>query len=913
VISVNRKGVILALILVCTALMRTTQLSTVTTSRDGGTPLIDLDSEKELVEKAHSLVRSQFYENIGQIDNDDLMFYGKVQGGVIGFGESRVYLWQEGENGSVILSFCGAKCVAPKGVDEVSHRTNYFLGDQGTYTGVRGFSCIVYDNLWFGVSLVYRSTAAGAKYEFRLAPGADPADIKVQCEGHDCLVIGVDSVRIETNKWAFMDEGLKVFQNRREIEAEFMSCGPESFGVLIGDYDRSEALVIDPLLYSTFVGGSEEDCGEAIAVDSSGNAYVAGNTRSSDFPTVNGHDSSHNGVSDCFVFKLSSTGDSLLYSTFVSGSGYDRGASIAVDSSGNAYVTGETQSSDFPTINAYDSSHNGTEDCFVFKLSPTGDSLLYSTFVGGSDWDQGASIAVDSSGNAYVAGETESSDFPTVNAYDDSHNGSYDCFVFKLSSTGDSLLYSTFVGGSSYDHGASIAVDSSGSAYVTGYTDSSDFPAVNAYDSSHDSYSDCFVFKLSATGDSLLYSTFVGGSHNDHGASIAVDSSGNAYVTGQTSSSDFPTVNAYDSSQNGYGDCFVFSLSATGDSLLYSTFVGGSNHDRGASIAVDSSGSAYVTGGTKSSNFPTVNAYNTWADLVHECFVLRLSATGDSLLYSTFVGGRGYGYGYGSVSGYSIAVDPSGNAYVTGYTSSSDFPTVNAYDDSYNGYSDCFVFILSDTSDSDVDGLSRYEESLLGTDPNDADTDDDGMPDGWEVSNSFDPLADDASGDADTDGLTNLEEYRESTDPHYSDSDDDGLSDGDEVNLHGSNPLDSDSDDDGMSDEWEVNNGYDPTNSAVALTQRLHYNLPWVISVPVLVVAFVVGRMGLARLRPRIAGASRPSLTTEPPRRSEATETRRHEPRQDIQSEEIVYICRNCGRPSPPGRCVHCGRYLRGN
>jgi len=333
---------------------------------DSNTDEID---QQALVEKAQGAVRSQFYENLGQINNADVRFYGNIPGGTIGFGESWVLLWMEGAESSIVLSFDGAAAVVPQGIDQVSHHTNYFLGDRGTFIGIGGFTGVVYNDLWSGISLFYRATADGAKYEFRVAPGADPADIRVRCKDADSIVIAKTSLRIDNGDGTLVDEGLRVFQGATYVEGEFISLGHHVFGFRVDEYDISKPLVIDPLLYSTYVGGNSYDWATSIAIDASGNAYVTGHTTSSNFPTVNAYDSSLGGGRDAFVFKLNAAGNGLLYSTYVGGSGADEGHSIAIDTSGNAYVTGETWSTDFPTVNAYDSSLGGTYDVFVFKLS----------------------------------------------------------------------------------------------------------------------------------------------------------------------------------------------------------------------------------------------------------------------------------------------------------------------------------------------------------------------------------------------------------------------------------------------------------------------------------------------------------------------------------------------------------------
>ncbi len=388
------------------------------------------------------------------------------------------------------------------------------------------------------------------------------------------------------------------------------------------------------LLYSTYLGGGGGDDGNAIAVDGSGNAYVTGYTNSTDFPTINQYQV-FQGAYNAFVAKLDTTQSgaaSLLYSTYLGGGGGDNGRGIAVDDSGNAYVTGSTYSTDFPTLNQYQAAQ-GNEDAFVAKLDPSrggAASLLYSTYLGGGISDIGVGIAVDGSGNAYLTGYTNSTDFPTLNQYQ-AFQGDEDAFVAKLDTTQSgpaSLLYSTYLGGGSRDEVAGISVDGSGNAYVTGWTDSTDFPTLNRYQAAQGN-EDAFVAKLDTTQSgpaSLLYSTYLGGGNSDYGYGIAVDGSGNTYVTGWTASTDFPILNQYQAAQ-GNEDAFVAKLDTTQSdaaSLLYSTYLGGGGGDSGEGISVDGSGNAYVTGVTLSGYFPTLNQYQA-AQGSYDAFVTKLS------------------------------------------------------------------------------------------------------------------------------------------------------------------------------------------------------------------------------------------------------------------------------------------------
>ncbi|HUU05986.1 MAG TPA: SBBP repeat-containing protein [Patescibacteria group bacterium] len=378
------------------------------------------------------------------------------------------------------------------------------------------------------------------------------------------------------------------------------------------------------LVYSTYLGGNNEDHGFGIAVDSSGNAYVTGNTLSTDFPILNQYQTDQTGW-DVFVTKLDTTQSgsaSLVYSTYLGGEDEDSGRGIAVDNSGNAYVTGYTTSTNFPTLNPYQTDQVGS-DAFVTKIDTTQSgsaSLVYSTYLGGNAYERGYGIAADGSGNAYVTGITVSTNFPTLNPYQASLEDEIDAFVTRIDTTQSgsaSLVYSTYLGGNNEDRGFGIAVDSSGNAYVTGITFSTNFPTLNPYQTyPDDDDRNAFVTRIDTTQSgsaSLVYSTYLGGEGEDYGMGIAVDNSGKAYVTGETYSTDFPTLNQYQTDQ-GSADAFVTKIDTTQSgsaSLVYSTYLGGNNDERGFGIAVDSSGNAYVTGSMISTDFPTLNQYQT--------------------------------------------------------------------------------------------------------------------------------------------------------------------------------------------------------------------------------------------------------------------------------------------------------------
>jgi hypothetical protein len=583
-------------------------------------------------------------------------------------------------------------------------KSNFLFGSDPSkwVTDVPNYGAVSFENLYPGIGVrYYGSSHHQLEYDLTLAPGANPSVVEIQLAGIKKLNVSKQGELIcETDAGQLRGLPPTIYQirdgKRVSVSGEYVALSDRSFGFRLNDPPSPElAVTIDPVLtYSTYLGGDQGDNGSGIAVDSSGSAYVTGQTFSASFPTRNPIDASYNSGGDVFVTKLSPLGDSLVYSTFIGGDSSDAGYGIAVGVSGDAYVTGATLSSNFPAIGAYDNSYNGNQDIFVAKLSPAGNSLVYSTYLGGSDREYWSRIAVDAAGSAYVAGFTSSTDYPTVNAYDGIYSGGVsDAFVTKLTPTGSALAYSTFLGGSDAEQAWDIAVDNAGSAYVTGLTFSSDFPTQGAYDVSYNGGGDAFVTKLPASGMTLSFSTFLGGSALDQSWGIAIDAGGHAYVTGMTSSSDFPTQNAYDGSYNGGGiDAFATKLSATGDALAYSTYLGGSSDDVGRGIAVDTTGSAYITGFTSSTDFPTDNVFgsrlaedSSYDGGTLDGYVAKLIPAGNSLSWCTYLGGSD------QEQGYQVAVSRTQSAFVTGYTSSSDFPFAHALDSALSGNDDAFV------------------------------------------------------------------------------------------------------------------------------------------------------------------------------------------------------------------------------
>ena len=565
-----------------------------------------------------------------------------------------------------------------------------------------------------------RTDSGALKYEFHVRPGARVSDIRLAYEGVDGLTLDREGgLQIGTAIGVLRDAPPVAFQEisgKRVPVASRYELAGHAYGFTTDRYDSDRELIIDPGLdYSTFLGGTSHEFGNGIVVDAAGNAYVVGVTQSPNFPTTAGAFDRTGAASnnlDVFVAKINPTGTALVYSTFVGGTNFEWGRGIAIDAANNVYVTGQTKSSNFPTTGgAFDRTFNvdtcprcGIDqyDAFVFKLNAAGSNLVYSTFLGGFDIDDGLAITVDTAGSAYVTGETGSSNFPTTSgAFSRVRNGAFDAFVTKLDPTGSALVYSTYLGGSEVDFGTRIALSKDGSnqAYIVGNTRSPNFPTTpGAFDTTANGEFDVFVARLNASGSALIYSTFLGGSGMEGASGLAVDAAGNAFIGGGTPSPDFPvTPGVFSTVLTGSGDAFVTKLNAAGSGLIFSTLIGGSGTEGIGGLVLDTDGNIYVAGGTSSADFPmTPTAYdNTFNGAVSDAFIAKLNPGGTALLYSTFLGGSD------NEGAADIAIDAVRSVYVTGQTMSADFPTTpGAPDRVWNGdplvfWADAFVAKLT--------------------------------------------------------------------------------------------------------------------------------------------------------------------------------------------------------------------------
>ena len=560
-------------------------------------------------------------------------------------------------------------------------KSNYFTGrDPAKWrTGVSNYGRVRFTEVYAGIDLVYYGQDGQLEYDWMVKPGADPSKIRLQFEGIQSMRVGANGdLVLKTAGGEIREKKPVIYQGEKsqQIAGRYVMHGREA-AFEVGTYDRSKELVIDPVVvYSAYFGGSATEGANAVAADGAGNAYITGYTDATDFPTVNAEQGSLTGDSNVFISKISADGTKLIYSTYLGGTGTDIGTGIGVDSSGNALVTGWTESKDFPVANAYQGQYSSKTlayNAFVTKLNPAGNALVFSTYLGGDTTDQANGIAVDSSGNAYITGGTDSSNFPTTTgAIQGGANPGGKGFIFltKMSGSG-ALVYSTFLNAGDLDGIAStaqgVAVDGSGNAYVTGFTSRKDLILANALESTYKGSQAAFVSKVNPSGSALVYSTYLGGSGTDQANAIAADSSGNAYITGSTTSTDFPTVGAVQAKSGGGLDAFVTKINATGSALVYSTYLGGSSGDLGFGIGVDGTGKVWVAGTTTSQDFPLVNGLSAAFQFFEpDLFVTEFKADGSGLLFSSYTTDIMSYQGGSGRSGF--ALDQAGNVYATGPT-----------------------------------------------------------------------------------------------------------------------------------------------------------------------------------------------------------------------------------------------------
>jgi uncharacterized repeat protein (TIGR01451 family) len=567
-----------------------------------------------------------------------------------------------------------------EGDDLLNGKSNYFIGNDPSRwrTNVPHYRKVRLRNVYNGIDVVYYGSQRQLEYDFVVAPHADARQVRLRFEGAEQIDLDASGDLIIRAGGAAIRQRLPVVYQesgggtRRPVRANYRRLSKREFGIAVAEYDAARPLVIDPSLsYTAELGGDSVEFALRLAVDGAGNVYVTGQTASINFPTANPLQAGKAGERDAFVTKLNASG-SLVYSTYLGGAGNDSGTSIAVDSAGRAYVTGQTESTNFPVANPLQAANAGDADAFVAKLGATGDSLVYSTYVGGSRRDGAGDIAVDTLGSVYVVGSADSADFPRMNPFQATNAGRSDAYVMKLNAAGDAVVYASYLGGSGNDTAIAVAVDNFGNAYLTGVTTSTNFPTVNPFQATiaNPATPDGFVAKVNVSGTALVYSTYLGGTNDDGPWSIAVDPTGNAYIAGATSSVDFPTANALRAHRAFFSyDGFVTKLNSSGSALIYSTYLGTDpGEDFAFGIAVDNSGHAYVAGSTTAAQFPSTGPPQANNAGGTDAYVVELDSSGSAFVFATYLGGTGNDYAH------DIAIDPLGNVYIAGYTNSPDFP-----------------------------------------------------------------------------------------------------------------------------------------------------------------------------------------------------------------------------------------------
>ncbi len=600
-----------------------------------------------------------------------------------------------------------------EGLDPLPGVTNYFVGSDASkwHTDIMSYAKVRYSGVYPGIDVVYYGNQRNLEYDFIVSPGADPSTIRMRIDGAESLTVNATGELVLAIPGGEMRQQAPVIYQQgtggKSIVAGGYVVRGGEVGFEIGAYDASRALVIDPVLvYSTYLGGSGIDQVTAVAVSTTGFAYVTGVTRSANFPVQGTPTTTFGGVQDIFVTKMSLAGGTLDYSTYIGSPGTDIANDIFVTGAGRAYVTGSTDAIGFPVITPTIASYQGMTDAVLFQLSSAGNAIVFSTYWGSTGFEEGTAVTVDPTDAPYIAGNTSAPDFPTQTPFQAALSGGtgMDAFMTKFSVSPGSIVYSTYLGGFGNDQANDIAVRDNGSVLVTGSTTSSNFPTTSAsFQPALAGARDAFVTNFSLAGNTLDYSSYLGGAGDDDGFGIVLDAPGNAYVAGRTASTNFPTLTPAQGTYGGNTDAFATKISPSGDTLVYSTYIGGTGEELGQGIAIDAARNAFVTGSTRSADFPTVSPSQPIFGGVSDAFVTKLGLTGSLIIYSTYLGGTGDDQALG------IGVDATGRAYIGGFTESLNFPTMNPFQPTFAGIRDGFVTKFSEAVLDDLIFADGFE------------------------------------------------------------------------------------------------------------------------------------------------------------------------------------------------------------
>jgi hypothetical protein len=610
---------------------------------------------------------------------------------------------------NVYVRFPGGAFANVEAENGQAGRLNFMKGTDPSLwtTDVPTFGRIRIRDLYPGVSLVFDTgQAARSPWRFEITDADALAAVRVEVDASHPVAYEDGGLLLDSGFGAFsVAYPLLQAAGASPASTVLNPSGRVKSGPLQGRRpagSRQEAdgtRAAQQLLWGTYIGSGGDEAASSMALDGSGNIYLVGNTDIGTVPVPSGYDQTFNGgLYDFYVVKLAAGGASLLWGTFLGGTGFDAGYGIALDAAGNVVVGGETSSSDIPVPGGYDQHHHGDTygfDIYVAKLTASGSSLLWGTYLGGSDFDACNALVLDGSGNVLVGGTTKSTDIPVPGGFQQSARGDYDLYAVKLSASGASLLWGTYLGGSGHDDFYSLALDASGNVVVAGNTMSADIPVPGGYDQAYSGgeYGDIYAAKLSSAGSSLLWGTYLGGSGDDYASTVVLDSAGDVIIGGATSSADIPVPGGY---QQVYGggdaDIYVAKLAPSGASLLWATYLGGSGREDAGALAVKPSGDAVVAASTDSPDCPVPGGFQTAKKGKYDFYIAKLASGGGSLLWGTYLGGSEFDYPTG------VRFDSSNNVVIGGYTYSADIPVPGGYDQTFNANDDFYVAKLSDPS-----------------------------------------------------------------------------------------------------------------------------------------------------------------------------------------------------------------------
>ncbi len=691
-------------------------------------------TERAQIDAQYAGLPIRFEPNVGQTDRP-VQFLTRANGytlfltaseAVMVFGGQAIRSTRDGDDvatksGASVLrmGFVGAN-PQPRveGEDALPGITNYIIGQNPAswHTDIVSFAKVRYHDIYPGIDLVYYGHKHNVEYDFVLSAGVDPAAIRLKLDGAEsALVSAAGELVVKVAGGELRQQAPVIYQNGPS-GAELVTGGyvvqGDEIAFNVGSFDRSRALIIDPVLaYSTFLGGSGSDQANAIDVGATGDAYVTGATSSVNFPIQGVPASVQHGNQDVFVTKMSLAGSSLTYSTYIGGIGTDIANDIVVSAAGTAYITGSTTSIDYPVVTPAIAAQVGGTDAFLTKLTSAGNGLVYSTYWGSTGFEEGTGVTVDPADNAYISGNTSAPNFPTQTPFQAALAGGMDAFMTKFSVAGNSIVYSTYLGGAGDDFAFDMAVADDAAVFVVGSSNSANFPTTaSSVQPAKSGARDGFLTHFSLAGNALLYSTYLGGSGDDEIFGMVIDAPMNAYLTGRTTSTNFPTLTpAQLLYGGGVNDAFATKISPNGGAIIYSTYIGGSGDDQGRGIAIDGATDAFVTGSTTSANFPTRSPFQTFLKGPSDAFVTQLNPSGSAWIYSTYLGGSS------NDSGQGVAVDLIGSAFVAGWTESLNFPRLNPFQSVFGGVRDAFVTKLVDSAISDLIFADGFEFGMAPT------------------------------------------------------------------------------------------------------------------------------------------------------------------------------------------------------